>query len=1155
VRLERADCADEALRFLSHTTVAAVILNWTVPGPDGFEIARRIRARDRGQSTPVLFVCDRDLDPAVLTRAYALGAVDHVVTPVIPEILRTKLGVFAELYRITERVRRLERESVARPERAAHAIALILAEAADEPDAVHRIVRTLGEHFGWDVGGLWSVEPGRGEIRLAEWWTADAGAAPRFERASRTARFPSGVGVPGRVWSSGEPVWVADLGGDRNFPRLLAAAADGLTSGVAAPVRASGEFLGVIEYYSRRTRPPDAAVLSELAAAGTAVGHCLRRRRTEAALRESEQRFARFMSGLPGLAWLKDPDGRYVYANEAATRAFGVARNALYGRTDADLFPPETATQFQENDRRALADPRGVQVVETLRHSDGTAHHSLVSKFPVPGPDDRAAVGGMAIDITDRVRAETAVREGEARLHAVIDGMPALVYVKDRAGRYLLVNRAFAELIGTSRGLAADQIVGRTDDELFPPETAAERAAADRRVWDAGMAVQSEETFVHADGPHAYVSVKFPLRAVDGTVNGSCGVSADVEEQRRASRVLDRYRLLSQHARDIVLFIRPSDGRVVDANAAAASAYQYDHDTLLTLSIADLRGPATVPEVRPQMAAADAVGVTFETIHRRRDGSLFPVEVNSCGADVGGERLLLSIVRDVSERARAEEALRRSEVRYRRLVEESPLSIQIFAPDGSVLGANRAWEALWGGTLAEHLGDYNLRTDPQLVALGIAPAIERAFAGAAVELPPVGYTPDRGSFAGLERWVRAFLYPVKDAAGRVEEVVLIHEDITDRRRAEEALKEADRRKDEFLAMLAHELRNPLAPIRTAAQVLRLLAPTDPRLREAGDVIDRQVRHMGRLVDDLLDVARIARGKLHLRKEPLDLVGLVRQGVEDHRTAFDARGVTLTAVAPDMPVTVSGDATRLAQILDNLLTNALKFTEPDGQVTVTVAAPGPGEAALVVRDTGAGLEPELRARLFEPFSQADRTLDRTLGGLGLGLAIARGLAELHGGRIRADSPGAGQGATFTVTLPAATEPPALAAGPADAVPVSRRFRVLVVEDNRDAADSLKVLLDALGFQTEVARTGPEGVRLAGSQQPDVVVCDIGLPGMNGYAVAAALRANPATAATRLIALTGYGQEEDQRRAAEAGFDYHMTKPADPAALIRLFSHTR
>ena len=369
-----------------------------------------------------------------------------------------------------------------------------------------------------------------------------------------------------------------------------------------------------------------------------------------------------------------------------------------------------------------------------------------------------------------------------------------------------------------------------------------------------------------------------------------------------------------------------------------------------------------------------------------------------------------------------------------------------------------------------------------------------------------------------------------------------------RRRAEEA----DRRKDEFIATLAHELRNPLAPIRNSIQILQLRGSDPAVVDRVREMMDRQVTHLGRLVDDLLDVSRISTGKVRLRPERLDLGRIARQVVADHRAGFDAKRVALAADVPDGPVWVSGDATRLTQVVGNLLANALKFTPRGGAVAVSVVAGAGGQAVLAVGDTGAGIEADVLPRLFEPFAQADRTLDRSAGGLGLGLAIVKGLVGLHGGTVRAESEGLGRGATFTVALPLLAEPPALAAGPAPDRRPARRLRVLVVEDNRDAADTLRMLLEAYGYEVAVAYTGPDGVRTAAAYRPEVVICDIGLPGLDGYGVAGALRRHPATASSRLIALTGYGQEEDRRRAKEAGFDEHLTKPADPAALESLLT---
>lgn len=398
----------------------------------------------------------------------------------------------------------------------------------------------------------------------------------------------------------------------------------------------------------------------------------------------------------------------------------------------------------------------------------------------------------------------------------------------------------------------------------------------------------------------------------------------------------------------------------------------------------------------------------------------------------------------------------------------------------------------------------------------------------------------------LEREVAertAELVRANDALGR---------EVGQRAQAEAALLEADRRKDEFLALLGHELRNPLAPVRNAVGVLRVAGPADPQLDWARSVIDRQVGHMARLVDDLLDVSRVARGMVHLRTERVDLSQLARTAAADRRPAFDRAGIALAVTVPDDPVWARGDPTRLAQVVGNLLDNAAKYTPSGGRVELTLAVDeGARRANVRVRDTGVGIDPAFLPRVFEPFEQGDRSLDRSQGGLGLGLALVKGLVGLHGGEAEAHSDGPGRGAEFVVRLPLDETSDAPAAAPAcPALGPGRR--VLVVEDNRDCADSLRVLLELMGHEAAVAYTGPDGVRAAKEWAPDAVLCDLGLPGLDGFAVARQLRSDPSTARALLVAVTGYAAEDDRRKAAAAGFDHLVAKPADPADLSRLLT---
>jgi signal transduction histidine kinase len=375
----------------------------------------------------------------------------------------------------------------------------------------------------------------------------------------------------------------------------------------------------------------------------------------------------------------------------------------------------------------------------------------------------------------------------------------------------------------------------------------------------------------------------------------------------------------------------------------------------------------------------------------------------------------------------------------------------------------------------------------------------------------------------------------------------LQREIVRSREAEESLQDANRRKDEFLAMLSHELRNPLAPIRNAVEVIRRLAPPDPKLTMARDVVDRQVSLLARLVEELLDVSRISQGKIALKKEPVDLARVIAHSVETSRPLIDARGQKLKVAVPGAPVWLSADFARLSQVLSNLLNNASKYTGEGGRIELSAAA-AEGEATISVRDSGAGIEPQLLDKVFELFVQGERALDRGQGGLGIGLTLVKRLLELHQGRVQAASDGPGKGATFTVTLPCISavdaQPRAARAAPAAADSRVYGRRVLVVDDNVDSAESTAAFLRLEGHEVKAVHDGLQALASLKVFDPHVVVLDIGLPGLDGYAVARQLRERGDSSHMLLIAVTGYGQKEDRQRAADAGFDYHFVKPADP-----------
>jgi PAS domain S-box-containing protein len=504
------------------------------------------------------------------------------------------------------------------------------------------------------------------------------------------------------------------------------------------------------------------------------------------------------------------------------------------------------------------------------------------------------------------------------------------------------------------------------------------------------------------------------------------------------------------------------------------------------------------------------------------------------------------------DNARLYRAAQAAEQHYRLIAENTRDVIFAYAMDRRLLYVNPSFEALTGYSVAElwqrgvidyvHPQDRGRRQD----------LLEGCYRGQSFREVEFRIITKDGSV----KWCLAGWGPLRDSAGRQIGIQGREHDVSQRQQLEQELRRraddlaaAARHKDEFLATLAHELRNPLAPVRNALQILRLRGGDATTRDWATDVLERQVGHLTRLVDDLIDVSRITRRKIVLKRERVDLARLVRVAAEDHRAGLERAGLALELDLPPTALWAEGDSTRLAQVLDNLLSNAVKFTPPGGRVTVRVHG-GSGQAQILVRDTGVGIAPDLLARLFQTLTQGDCSLERTQGGLGLGLALVKGLVELHGGRVEAHSAGLGQGAEFAVLMPLAQGRDVPAGTAACGGGKGQPLRILMVEDNRDGAETLQALLQLAGHEVVLACTGPEGVALAKQFHPDVVLCDIGLPGMDGFAVGRALRQDPVTAGSRLIVLSGYGQEEDRRKSREAGFDLHLTKPVDPFELQRL-----
>ena len=507
--------------------------------------------------------------------------------------------------------------------------------------------------------------------------------------------------------------------------------------------------------------------------------------------------------------------------------------------------------------------------------------------------------------------------------------------------------------------------------------------------------------------------------------------------------------------------------------------------------------------------------------------------------------------REFSQKLASENArLVESERRFRTLAQLAPVGIIQTNVEGDCLFVNERWSDMTGIDAAQAEGQGWLRAfhpdDRE--------RFRRHWRGEDSDHGDAALEYRYQTPAGATTWVRCGAVAVRDDDGDITGYIGVSMDVTEQKRAREELQEEARRKDEFLAMLAHELRNPLAPVRNALQIMKMPGVDQAAFVQAREIMERQVQHLVRLVDDLLDVSRIMRNRIELRRERLELGKVFNRAVEMAQSTINDLGHELTVSLPPTPVHLEGDPIRLAQVINNLLMNAAKYTEKSGRIWLTGELAG-GEIVVRVRDNGVGIDKDLLPKIFDLFVQSDRSLARSQGGLGIGLSLVKRLVEMHGGTIRVGNTAPGKGSEFVIRLPALPPPD----GPAARVDhgsgdrprqARRRRRVLVVDDNVDAAQSTAVLLRHLGHEVAVAHDGAEALQAAASFNPEVVLLDIGLPGMSGYEVAAQLRARPNGQALTLVALTGYGQDEDRRKSAEAGFTLHMVKPVDPNKLARL-----
>ncbi len=787
-----------------------------------------------------------------------------------------------------------------------------------------------------------------------------------------------------------------------------------------------------------------------------------------------------------------------------------------------------------------------------------------MSKFPIPGPDGEAAlVGGMAIDVTEQRRTRAVLEESEQRFRQLAENVNAVFWMSDpHKNEILYVSPAYESIWGRSCQSLYERPRSFLDSVHAEDRERVVALSLERQRQ--GEAADVEYRVVRPDGSVRWVRDRaFPVKDPSGRFYRVAGIAEDVTDARNAEQALreseGRLRTLSDNLPHGAIY-----QAVIDPDGRGRFTYfSAGVERLLGVTPDEIKADPTAlyglihEEDRPRMSAEEAAALRDLTSFdcqfrsRTRSGGVIWVHCRSAPRRLpDGGAVWDGVMLDVTKARNAEHALRESEERFRRLIAANIVGVGVSNGEGDWLEANDELLRIIGRGRGE-LQDGRLRwidmTPEKYRPLEEERIAEARRRGACTPYEKEYVRPDGSpvpvliGFAALEEGRDRFICFVLD--------------LTPQKRVEAALKEADRRKDEFLAMLAHELRNPLAPVLSAVQVMQLLGPVGPNMQRATEVIERQVGHLARLVDDLLDVSRITRGKIKLQKAAVELAAVVARAVETSQPLLEARRHELTVTLPAQPTWLEGDATRLAQVVSNLLNNSAKYTEDGGHIRLAVER-GPGEAVLRVGDDGVGIHADLLPHVFELFTQGDRSPARSEGGLGIGLTLVKSLVEMHGGGVEARSEGAGKGSEFVVRLPVLEGEPPIIGDDAGAeqdvrLPAPSR-RVLVVDDNADGAEMLAEFLRAEGHEVRTAHDGPAALQAAESFRPEVVFLDIGLPRMDGYEIARRLRQQAELKSSFLVALTGYGQEEDRRRTEEAGFDAHLVKPADPDELQRLLA---
>jgi PAS domain S-box-containing protein len=762
--------------------------------------------------------------------------------------------------------------------------------------------------------------------------------------------------------------------------------------------------------------------------------------------------------------------------------------------------------------------------------------------------------------------------ELQESLRVTLASIGDAVITTDTQGLVTFLNPMAERLTGWTQQEAAGQPL-ETVFRIINEESREAVASPAPRVLREGLIVglANHTVLIAKDGLERPIDDSAaPLRNPEGNVSGVVLVFRDITQRRAQERSLkeseERFRLLVGNVIDYAIFMLDPQGNVASWNAGAERIKGYSADEIIGTHFSKFYPAEVAASGFPESELTTAVRegrYEDEGWRIRKDGSRFwaNVVITALRDETGTLRGFAKVTRDLTERKAAEDKnrqqqaeLQRSEERFRLMIEcVMDYAIFMLDPRGFVMSWNSGAQRIKGYAADEIIGTHFSRFyPPEIVAEGF-PERELEIASKEGRFEDEGW---RVRKDGSKFWANVVITAVRDEARHLLGFSKVTRDLTERRQLEkvrveaEVLADVNRRKDEFLAMLSHELRNPLAPISNAVQLLRLDPSNDIARQPAISILERQVAHLTRLVDDLLEVSRISSGRIRMQRDDIDLRQIAERAVEAVHQLSAKRGHDLSLSLPADPVWVYADAIRIEQVIVNLLTNAAKYTNSGGKIRLSVEQLE-NQAVLRVADTGVGIAADLLPAVFDLFTQSERSLDRSEGGLGIGLTIVRKIVELHEGTVEAFSEGQGRGSEFVVTLPLAKP-----AGRQRHTPQTPNhahpgaLRLLVVDDNKDAANSVGMLLQTMGFDVRIDYSGSAAIESAIEFQPHAVFLDIGMPGMDGYEVARRFRQHPQLKDIRLAALTGYGHDSDHHKSQQAGFDIHLIKPID-SSVIREF----